>query len=132
MVIDGEFEPTQRELEILKVLWELDEASVRDVHEKLVEDSQLHFNTVQTQLRIMDEKGLVAHRREGRGFVYRPLCTREQLSSKFLHKLYDGAVDQLMLNMLSSEKLSDKELKGLESLIADARKNRKTRRKKGK
>ena len=130
--MSGDFEPTQRELEILKVLWELNEASVRDVHEKLNRDSQLHFNTVQTQLRIMDEKGLVAHRREGRGFVYRALCSREKLSSRFLHKLYDGAVDQLMLNMLSSEKLSEKDLKQLESLIEDARKNRKTRRKKGK
>lgn len=130
--MDDEFEPTQRELEILKVLWELEEASVREVHEKLNEETKLHFNTVQTQLRIMDEKGLVAHRREGRGFVYRALCSRQRLSSRFLHKLYDGAVDQLMLNMLSSEKLSEKELKQLESLIADARKNRKSRRKKGK
>ena len=130
--MDAEFNPTQRELEILKVLWELKEASVREVHETLSPDSQLHFNTVQTQLRIMDEKGLVTHRREGRSFVYRALCSREHLSSRFLHKLYDGSVDQLMLNMLSSESLSDKELKELESLIADARKNRKTRRKKGK
>ena len=127
-----QFEPTQRELEILKVLWELNEASVRDVHEKLSEDSQLHFNTVQTQLRIMDEKGLVAHHREGRSFVYRAICSREQVSSRFLHKLYDGAIGELMLNMISSEKLSEKDLKELESLISDARKNRKTRRKRGK
>jgi predicted transcriptional regulator len=128
--MDGEFNPTQRELEILKVLWDLEEASVREVHETLLEDADLHFNTVQTQLRIMDDKGLVSHRREGRGFVYQPLCTREQLSSKFLHKLYDGAVDQLMLNMLNSEKLSDRELGELESLIANARKKRKSRKKK--
>lgn len=126
------FEPTQRELEILKVLWHFEEASVREVHETLSADSRLHFNTVQTQLRIMDDKGLVSHRRKGRGFVYQALCSREHLSSRFLHKLYDGAVDQLMLNMLSSEKLTDGELQELESLISAARKKRKSGRKKGK
>ncbi len=124
--------PTEREMEILKVLWELEEGSVRQVHKQLSPKSNLHFNTIQTQLRIMDEKGLVAHRRDGRAFLYRALCSREQLSSQFLHKLYDGAVDQLVLNMLSSEKLSNKELLELESLIAEARQKKQRTRKKGK
>lgn len=124
--------PTNREMEILKVLWEIDEGSVRDVYEKLAPESGLHFNTIQTQLRIMDNKGLVAHRRDGRTFLYRALCTRQQVSSQFLHKVYDGAVSELVLNMLSSEKLSDKELRELESLIADARQTRTRKRKRGK
>ncbi len=116
--------PTDRELEILKVLWEIQEGSVRDVHSRLFDISGLHFNTIQTQLRIMDEKGLVAQRREGRTLLYRPVCTRKQVSSRFLHRVYDGAVGELMLNMLSTEKLSEQELRDLESLIADARKNK--------
>src|SRR5687768_14333764 len=102
--------PTDRELEILKVLWELGEASVRDVHAELAEHSGLHFNTIQTQLRIMDSKQLVSHRLDGRTFIYKPLCTREQISSRFLHKVFDGALDQLMLSMLSAEKVSEAEL----------------------
>ena len=124
--------PTERETEILKVLWEIKEGSVREVHERLAQYSDLHFNTVQTQLRIMDDKGLVAHRREGRTFLYRPLCTREQISSRFLHKIYGGAVNELVLNMLSSEKLSDKELRDLEALIAQARQKKTRTDKKGK
>ena len=92
--------PTDREIEILKVLWELGEGSVRDVHAKLLDQSGLHFNTIQTQLRIMDDKQLISHRLEGRTFIYKPLCTREQVSSRFLHKVFDGALDQLMLSML--------------------------------
>ena len=61
-----EIAPTEREIEILKVLWELGEGSVRDVHTRLEETSGLHFNTIQTQLRSMDDKGLVAHRQVGR------------------------------------------------------------------
>ncbi len=124
--------PTERETDILKVLWEIEEGSVRDVHERLAQESGLHFNTIQTQLRIMDDKGLVTHRREGRTFLYRPLCTREHVSSRFLHKVYDGAVNELVLNMLSSEKLSDKELRELEELIAEARQKKTRSRKRGK
>ena len=124
--------PTERETDILKVLWEIEEGSVRDVHQRLAQKSGLHFNTIQTQLRIMDDKGLVTHRREGRTFLYRPLCTREQMSSRFLHKVYDGAVNELVLNMLSSEKLSDKELRELEGLIAEARQKNAHNRKRGK
>lgn len=123
--------PTEREMEILKVLWSIEEGSVRDVHARLEPSSGLHFNTIQTQLRIMDDKGLVTHRREGRSFLYRPLRTREDVSSRFLHKVYDGAVNELVLNMLNSEKLSDKDLSELESLIAAAR-QKKSRTRKGK
>lgn len=116
--------PTDREMEILKVLWELGEGSVRDVHERLEPASGLHFNTIQTQLRIMDGKGLVTHRPEGRTFLYKPACSREQVSSQFLHKVFDGALDQLVLSMLSAERVDANELKELEKLIADARKRR--------
>lgn len=116
--------PTEREMEILKVLWELGEAAVREVHARLAPQSGLHFNTIQTQLRIMNDKGLVGHRREGRTFVYYPLCTRDQVSAQFLHKVYDGAVGELILSMLGSESLSARELEELEAMIAAARKKK--------
>lgn len=122
--------PTDRELEILKVLWELGEGSVREVHDCMKESSGLHFNTIQTQLRIMDGKQLVAHRAAGRSFIYRPLCTKEEVSSRFLHKVFNGSLDQLMLSMLKAENTSSAELKELEKLVADARRQKQSRRKK--
>ena len=122
--------PTDRELDILKVLWELGEGTVRDVHARLAAESGLHFNTVQTQLRIMDDKQLVSHRLEGRTFIYKPLCTREQVSSRFLHKVFNGALDQLVLSMLRAEKTDAKELIELEKLVAEARKQKQSRNKK--
>ena len=120
--------PTDREIEILKALWDLEEGSVRDVHEQLAPVSGLHFNTIQTQLRIMDTKGLVSHRREGRTFIYSAQCTREDVSSRFLHKVFDGALDQLVLSMLSVEKVDAQELKELEKLIAQKRKKKSSRK----
>ncbi|MCA9129117.1 MAG: BlaI/MecI/CopY family transcriptional regulator [Planctomycetales bacterium] len=126
-----EIQPTEREMEILKVLWEIQEGSVRDVHERLSQSTGLHFNTIQTQLRIMDDKGLVKHRRDGRTFLYAPLCTRKQISSRFVRKVYDGAVGELVLNMLSSETLSDDELAELQSMIAQARAKKSRQKKRG-
>ena len=115
-------------MEILKSLWELGEGSVRDVHERLAPVSGLHFNTIQTQLRIMDTKGLVSHRREGRTFIYSANCTREDVASRFLHKVFDGALDQLVLSMLNLEKVDAQELKELEKLIAEKRKKKRFRK----
>ncbi len=120
--------PTDREMEILKVLWELREGSVRDVHEQLAPVSGLHFNTIQTQLRIMDAKGLVSHRCEGRTFIYSANCTREDVASRFLHKVFDGALDQLVLSMLNLDKVDAQELKELEQLIAQKRKKKSFRK----
>lgn len=117
--------PSERELDILKVLWELGEGSVRQVHERLCPDGECAFNTVQTLLRIMEDKGLVAHRAEGRTFIYRPRFSKEQASSRFLDRVFDGALDQMVLTMLRAEDVSARELKELEQLIAKARRRRK-------
>lgn len=114
--------PTDREIEILKVLWELGEGSVRDVHQNMSPDEGIHFNTIQTQLRTMDRKGLVSHRRKGRTLIYRPVYTREQESSRFLHKVFDGSLDELVQSMLAAEKLRPEMLDDLEETIRQARK----------
>lgn len=117
-------QPSGREMEILKVLWDLGSATVREVHEQLCPDGELAFNTVQTLLRIMDEKGLVRHRTQGRSFVYSALRSREQETSRFLENVFDGAMDQFMLSLLRSRKPSSKELQELREIISDARKDK--------
>jgi predicted transcriptional regulator len=119
--------PSERELEILKVLWELGSGSVREVHERLCPQGELAFNTVQTLLRIMEDKGLVGHRTEGRTFVYTPRHTRERVASRFLNKVFDGALDQLVLSVLQAQDVSPAELKELERLIARARREKEYR-----
>jgi predicted transcriptional regulator len=126
-----ELTPSERELDILKVLWEVGSGSVREVHERLCPSGELAFNTVQTLLRIMEDKGLVSHRAEGRTFIYSPTYSRERVSARFLHKVFDGALDQLVLSMLRAKDASADELRDLEQLIARARREKGARGKEG-
>jgi len=116
--------PSERELEILKALWELGSGTVRQVHERLCPQGELAFNTVQTMLRIMEDKGLVGHRADGRTFVYFPKHSRDRVASRFLNKVFDGALDQLVLSLLQTHDTSSAELKELEQLIAKARRHK--------
>jgi predicted transcriptional regulator len=119
--------PSDRELDVLKVLWEIGAGSVRDVHERLGPALGLAFNTVQTLLRNMEDKGLVEHRAEGRTFIYRPRHSRERVVARFLNKVFDGALDQFVLSLLRARDADPDELKDLERLIAKARRDKQRR-----
>jgi BlaI family penicillinase repressor len=116
--------PSERELDVLKVLWELGEAKVRDIHVAVSAQQKTAFTTVQTLLRIMAGKNLVKQRAVGRTLFYSPKHTREQVSSRFLKRVFDGKLDQLVLNMLDAEDVSPEEMRDLERLIAKARRAR--------
>lgn len=119
-----EQQPSERELEILKTLWEIGSGSVREVHQHRCPNDELAFNTVQTTLRNMEEKGLVEHRAEGRTFIYFPKCSREKVTQRFVKKVFDGSLDQLVLTLLNSNETSAKELTELQQMIAKARKEK--------
>ncbi len=73
--------PTERELDLLKIMWRLGEAKVRDIHETLCPNGECAFTTVQTLLRIMCRKGLIDKRSEGRTDYYSPVYTLENATS---------------------------------------------------
>ncbi len=123
----AENEPSPRELDVLKALWGLGSGSVREVHDWMCPDNELAFNTVQTLLRIMEEKGLVRHRARGRTFVYVPIYSRDRVTARLLHRVFDGALDQAVLSLLQAKDSSDEELRSLEVMIAEARKHKASR-----
>ncbi|WP_205679093.1 BlaI/MecI/CopY family transcriptional regulator [Aquisphaera insulae] len=122
----AESDPSPRELDVLKALWELGSGSVREVHRRMCPGNELAFNTVQTLLRIMETKGLVRHRAEGRTFVYEPTYSRDRVTSRLLDRVFDGALDQVVLSLLQVKDASEAELRTLEDLIAEARKRKAT------
>ena len=114
-------QPTARELAILKVLWELGEGSVRQVHERLRDELDIVQNTVQAFLRTMEEKGLVTHTTKGRTFIYRPAAPRDRTSrslmSTMLDRLFDGAMDELVASAMSVRKPKTEEIARLRALL---------------
>lgn len=122
----GDLQPTDRELEALKVLWECGEATVRDVGDAMNQrGAGLAYTTILSLLQVMEQKGLVAHRRDGKAYVYLPLVERDktfrELAGGFLERVFDGAVDEYLVHALQSRRLSAGELDELEAMIARAK-----------
>lgn len=115
--------PTGRELEILKILWEQGPTSVRGVHELLPpgREEDLAYNTVQTLLRLMEDKALVSHHVEGRTFIYTPRFTREESASRFLRHVFDGAAPDLVMTLLKAERIPAADLDRMRKMIDDER-----------
>jgi predicted transcriptional regulator len=131
----ADLEPTDRELEALKVLWDKGEATVREVCDAIGEAGEdLAYTTVLSLLQVMEQKGLVEHRRQGKAYVYLPRIEREKtfrrLAAVFLERVFDGAVDEYLVHALQSRKLTAAELDELEAMISRAR-GKPGRKKKG-
>ena len=133
--------PTDRELEALKVLWERGEATVRDLADAMNASAkqdgtdELAYTTVLSLLQVMEQKGLVGHRREGKAYVYLPRAERKStirsMASSFLERVFDGAVDEYLVHALESKRLSTNELDQLEAMLAAARERSQKRGSKG-
>ena len=118
--------PTERELQALKILWQLEEATVRQVVDALAERGEsLAYTTVLSLLQVMEQKGLVGHTAEGKTYTYHPRVQRENtfrsLAKGFLENVFDGAMDEYVIHALQGKKLSAAEIQRLEELIAQAK-----------
>lgn len=91
---------TKAEEQIMQVLWDLKEASVKEVIEKLPTPKPA-YNTVSTIIRILETKKFVAHEPIGRGFVYSPIIEKEAYSNQSLHKLMNGYFEGSFKSMVS-------------------------------
>jgi BlaI family transcriptional regulator, penicillinase repressor len=120
--------PTERELDLLKVLWERGPSSVREVFELLKRSEDVSFTTVQTMLQVMFDKDLVERELMGRSLIYTAKVKREEaervLVGDLLERLFAGSAQQLLARALDVRKASPEELKAIERLISRARKGK--------
>ncbi|MEZ5936684.1 MAG: BlaI/MecI/CopY family transcriptional regulator [Hyphomonadaceae bacterium] len=115
---------TEAEQRVMRVLWEREEASVRDVTEALEATSKpLAYNTTLTILRILTDKGYVTPRQEGRAFVYRALVSRSEARTQALKKLvsqfFEGSPTALAQHLFQNSELSATELEALRDELED-------------
>lgn len=121
---------TDRELDVMAVLWQRGSGTVTEVRDAL--DDDLAYNTVLTVLRTLQEKGHVKHVAEGKAFRYLATVSQdaagESALSRVLHKLFDGSHDLLLAQLVSGRKLADSDLRRLRKLLDDRIAERKKRR----
>ncbi len=113
---------TEVELELMDVLWDKRQATVSDIVEALPEE-RLAYSSVLTMMRILEQKGYVAHEKEGRAFIYRALVDRQQAQKSvigyLLKRFFDNSPELLMVNLLDHEDVGPAEGKRLRKMIAE-------------
>ena len=114
---------TDGEVRIMEVIWNRPEASVREVMEQLTGNESVAYSTVQTMLGILEEKGYVSHRKEGRAFIYAPVVSRGEARSHavryLVRRFFDDSPTALAQNLLAEEDVDLLELERLQKSIED-------------
>jgi BlaI family penicillinase repressor len=112
---------TPQELAIMKVIWQLGTATVRDVYEALREKRAIAYTTVMTMMKILEEKGYLKKTQAERAHVYRPTRPRQQVVGAmvrdFVDRVFDGAAGGLLLHLAKDRRLTKAERDQLKALV---------------
>ena len=105
---------TPQELEIMKVVWGRGESRVRDVYEALLKRRRIAYTTVMTMMNVLERKGHLRKRPEGRSYLYHPSRPRRQVVAsmvrEFLDRVFGGAAEPLLLHLVEDRHLTSREL----------------------
>jgi BlaI family transcriptional regulator, penicillinase repressor len=112
---------TEAELRIMNVLWQKGPGTVQQVLESLPSKPPLAYNSVLTTIRILEQKGFVAHAKDGRAHVYEPLIDRQHATrSEIRHlvsRFFRNSHDALVLNILEDKEIEGEEVKRLRKML---------------
>lgn len=113
--------PSERELEILQVLWDLEPATVRDIHEQIAREKNIGYTTTLKQIQRMFDKGLVSRKKHGKSHVYSSKVgrheTQNNLFDKLLNTAFKGSAIKLVMHALGKGKPTPEEIKQLRELL---------------
>jgi BlaI family penicillinase repressor len=114
---------TPQELAIMKVVWRLERATVRDVFEALRARRPVAYTTVMTMMKILEEKGYLKKARVQRAYVYRPARPRHEvvraMVTDFVDRVFDGAADALVVHLARDRRLSRDERTSIRRIIEE-------------
>jgi predicted transcriptional regulator len=110
---------TERELDVMGVLWDRGGGTVAEVRERL--SDELAYTTVLTVLRTLEDKGYVGHVEEGKAYRYHPLVERQAAGSsvlrRMMRKLFKDSPELLLTHLVSDRRLSEDELRRMRALL---------------
>ena len=113
---------TPAELRLMKVLWTRGESAVSDMVSATADDGPLAYTSVLTTIRVLEQKGYVDHRQEGRAFLYSPSIGEQEASRSevrhVLQRFFDNSRERLLLSLLGDDEITPDELRRLKEAIA--------------
>jgi predicted transcriptional regulator len=113
--------PTSAELEVLAILWELETASVRQVHERLAKEKDTGYTTTLKTMQNMHAKGLLARNDKKRTHVYQALVsqqdTQKSLVKRFIRKAFGGSANKLVMQALGQSQPSREEIEEIRAFL---------------
>src|SRR5262245_23811484 len=111
---------TDKELEIMRVIWEMGEATAREIQERLPGES--HYNSVLTIIRVLERKGHLTHRPQGKAHVYRarlqPEKSRSRVLAHLINQVFGGSAASLVLHLVETGDLTEDDLREIRKQMA--------------
>jgi BlaI family penicillinase repressor len=118
---DSFTKPTEKELEILQIMWKKGAVAVKDVHESMGGEQENGYTTILKLMQIMHEKGLVTRQKNGKLHLYKAVPTQEKtrqfILDKMIHTVFQGSAMQLVMSALGNKKSTREELSEIKKYL---------------
>jgi BlaI family penicillinase repressor len=115
---------TPQELEIMKLVWERENATVRDIYEALLEKRKIAYTTVMTMMKILETKGYLKKTRQERAFLYRPTRPKNQVIGgmlrEFIDRVFNGAAEPLVVHLVKDKRLKEMDLQKIVRMVEES------------
>jgi BlaI family transcriptional regulator, penicillinase repressor len=112
---------TPQELEIMKLVWQRESATVRDIYEALLEHRKIAYTTVMTMMKTLETKGYLKKRRQDRAFIYRPTHAKNQVIGgmirEFIDRVFNGSAEPLLVHLVQTRHIREKDLQNIARMI---------------
>jgi BlaI family penicillinase repressor len=105
----------------MKLVWERESATVRDVYEALLERRRIAYTTVMTMMKILETKGYLKKRRQDRAFVYRPAHPKNGMIREFIDRVFNGSAEPLLVHLVKSRRIREKDLEKIVRMIEETK-----------
>ena len=117
---------TGQELEIMKVVWRLETATVRQVYEELLKQRRIAYTSVMTIMNILERKGHLKRRQEDRAYVYLPAKPQKQVIGsmvrEFVQRVFNGSAEPLLMHLVEDEQLTKQDVEEIRRTIKSSKK----------
>jgi len=119
---------TDQELAIMKIVWERESVTVRDVYEELLKQRKIAYTTVMTMMGILEQKGRLTREAAERAYVYRPAQPQQEVVGSmvkdFLQRMFDGSAQPLLVHLAENRQIRQEHLDEISRLLKTKRGNK--------